>query len=175
MNIYLVGYMGSGKSTLGKLLAEKIGYSHLDLDDFFEEHYKISVMDFFIKYDEEAFRQIETSMLKKTSACSNHIISTGGGTPCFNNNMDFINANGFSIYIRMHPDALFDRLKHARRPRPRTTFLDDESLMKRIRDDMEVRENFYRQAHMHVRGENINMDQLAQKLKSKINLSGSVS
>ena len=172
MNIYLVGYMGSGKSTIGKLLSGKIGFSHLDLDDFFEENYRISIMDFFRKYDEGVFRRIETNMLKKTIAYSNHIISTGGGTPCFNNNMEIINTNGFSVYIQMHPKSLFDRLKHARRPRPRTITLDDEALKKRIKEDMVVREKYYQQAQMEVKGEDIDIDALAAKITEKLNLSG---
>lgn len=164
--------MGSGKSTIGKLLSQKIGFSHLDLDDFFEESYKISIMDFFRKYDEAVFRPIETEMLEKTFSLNNYIISTGGGTPCFKNNMDLINANGFSVYIKMDTESLFDRLKHARRPRPRTTFLDGDALMQRILEDMKVREKYYQQAVMVVKGEDIDIDRLASDLLKKINASG---
>jgi shikimate kinase len=173
MNIYLVGYMGSGKSTVGKLLSAKIGFSHLDLDDFFEETYKISIMDFFKKYDEGTFRKLETGMLQKTLSLDNHIISTGGGTPCFNDNMEFINANGLSVYIQMQPESLHQRLKHARRPRPRTTYLDDDALMQRILDDMLVREKYYLQAHITVKGENIDVDALAEKISAELNSLGS--
>lgn len=173
MNIYLVGYMGSGKSTIGRMLSGRLGFEHIDLDDFFEETYRISIMDFFSKYDENAFRQIETRMLKKTLSIENHIISTGGGTPCFNNNMDLINAHGLSVYIRMHPKSLFTRLKTAKRPRPRTSALDDEALMKRILDDLEVRESFYKQAKLEVKGESIDVNALAGKIREQLRISGS--
>lgn len=175
MNVYLVGYMGSGKSTVGRQLASKLGFTHLDLDDFFEETYKISIMDFFKKYDEMAFRQIETSMLQKTLEISNYVISTGGGTPCFNNNMELINRHGLSVYIKMHPKSLFTRLKYARRPRPRTSALDDDALMQRILDDLAVRETFYQRAAMEFKGENIDVNALAAEVAKRLNLSSSTS
>lgn len=164
MNIYLVGYMGSGKSTIGKQLAQRLDFAHLDLDDYFEETYKISVLNFFDKYDETAFRGIETKLLEKTFDLENYVISTGGGTPCFNNNMELINEHGFSVYIRMHPKSLFIRLKNAKRPRPRTFLLDDEALIKRIDDDMLVRERFYEQAKLVIKGENADIDELVEVL-----------
>ncbi|MCF8364669.1 MAG: AAA family ATPase [Bacteroidales bacterium] len=164
MNIYLVGYMGSGKSTIGKQLARKLNFEHLDLDDYFEETYKISIMDFFSKYDEETFRQIETKMLIKSFEFKDHVISTGGGTPCFNDNINLINRQGLSVYIQMHPASLFTRLKNAKRPRPRTAMLDDESLMKRIEDDMLVREHFYQQAQLTVKGESIVIEELVRQV-----------
>lgn len=170
MNIYLVGYMGSGKSTVGKRLAQMLNIEHLDLDDYFEEAYKISVINFFNKYDEAAFRKIETELLYKTQNLKNHIISTGGGTPCFNQNMNWINDHGISVYIQMHPRSLFDRLKQARRPRPRTSNLDDEALNKRIEADMLVREPFYLQAHICTKGESIDIEKLAGELARHIAL-----
>jgi len=171
MNIYLVGYMGSGKSTIGKLLAHKLNFAHLDLDDYFEEVYKISVLNFFNKYDEAAFRGIETKLLEKTFDLENYVISTGGGTPCFNNNMQLINERGFSVYINMHPKSLFIRLKNAKRPRPRTYLLDDESLMKRIDDDMLIREKFYKQASVEIKGENADIDALVELVSKNFSAS----
>ncbi len=168
MNTYLIGYMGSGKSTVGKRLAHKLNSTHLDLDDFFEENYKISVINFFRKYDEATFRKIESSMLKKTLDLHDHVISTGGGTPCFNKNMDLIKAHGFSVYIQMHPHSLFTRLKHAKRLRPRTSFLNDDDLQKRIADDLLIREKFYLQADFTVKGENIDIDALAVEVRNKM-------
>jgi shikimate kinase len=128
------------------------------------------VINFFGKYDEAAFRNIETNMLKKTLDLSKHVISTGGGTPCFNNNMDLIKKHGFSVYIQMHPHSLFVRLKHAKRLRPRTSFLNDDDLRKRITDDLELREKFYLQADFDIKGENIDIDKLAEVLREMIAL-----
>jgi shikimate kinase len=171
MNIYLVGYMGSGKSTIGRQLSRKLNYIHLDLDDFFEENYRISIMDFFEKYDEATFRKIETILLKKTLDFQDHVISTGGGTPCFNDNMNLINQNGISVYIRMNPVSLFNRLKNAKRPRPRTAFLDDEALITRIEEDLNVRREFYEQARLTIKGESIDIDALVSLLSGYLRIS----
>lgn len=172
MNIYLVGYMGSGKSTIGRQLAGKLNYTHLDLDDYFESTYRIGIMDFFRKYDEAAFRKIESMMLRKTLEFDHYVISTGGGTPCFHDNMSLINKYGLSVYIRMHPRSLFIRLKNAKRPRPRTAMLSDEALMDRIMDDLSVREDFYNRASISVKGESIDVDALATLIKEQLNASG---
>ena len=164
MNVYLVGYMGSGKSTVGRRLAQILNYEHLDLDDFFEKTYKISVIDFFNKYDETSFRKIESILLKQTINLSNHVISTGGGTPCFNDNMSMINVHGVSVYIKMHHKSLFDRLKNTKKPRPRTSNLDDDALNNRILEDMKIREQYYLQAMIHTKGESIDVQKLAQQL-----------
>jgi shikimate kinase len=164
MNVYLIGYMGSGKTTVGRGLARKLGYTHLDLDDFFEQSYKITVTDFFSKYDEQAFRAIESTLLKKTPELKNHIISTGGGTPCFFDNMDIINENGLSVYLKMSPKSLFDRLKKAKRPRPRIQNLSGERLYNRIIQDLQSRETYYNRAQVIVKGESIDLDTLAEKI-----------
>ena len=166
MQIYLVGYMGSGKSTIGKKLANSLGLEHIDLDWFFEETYKISVHHFFSKYDEKAFRLIEHQLVQKTSKLDYCVISTGGGTPCFHGNMDIINQNGFSVYIKMRPDSLFERLKNSRRSRPRISHLSDDDLMKRINDDLEVREKFYQMAQLEVVGEDVDVAMLAERIRS---------
>ena len=158
--------MGSGKSTVGKQLAGLLDLEHIDLDWFFEETYKISIVNFFRKYDENAFRLIEHQLVKKTAALNNCVISTGGGTPCFHGNMDLINSYGFSVYIHMHPNSLFVRLKNSKRPRPRTSQLTDESLIQRIKADLVHREKFYRMAKLEVRGEDIDVGALADRIKS---------
>jgi shikimate kinase len=158
--------MGSGKSTIGKKLAGRLGLEHIDLDWYFEEAYKISVHNFFSKYDESAFRLIEHQLVKKTSSLNNCVISTGGGTPCFHGNMDIINRNGISVYVRMRPEALFNRLKNSRRTRPRISHLSDEELVNRITDDLKEREKFYRMAQLDVTGEDIDVDALAEKIRA---------
>ncbi len=165
MKIYLVGYMGCGKSTIGKKLAGLLGLDHIDLDWFFEKTYKISVHQFFAKYDESAFRVIENELLQKTSALNNCVISTGGGTPCFYGNMDIINQHGISVYICMHPDSLFERVKNLKRTRPRISHLTDEGLRERIDEDLGVRSKFYQMAKIEVKGEDIDVDVLAEKVK----------
>jgi shikimate kinase len=93
MNIYIVGYPCCGKTSLGKKIAKKIGYNFVDLDHLFEEEYKITIPDFFEKYSEEAFRICERKILHSTASLKKTIIATGGGTPCYFDNIDFINKN----------------------------------------------------------------------------------
>jgi shikimate kinase len=162
--------MGCGKSTVGKNLARRLGLQHIDLDEFFESSYKISITDFFKKYDETAFRSAESLLLEKTADLKNHIISTGGGTPCFNNNIDFINQNGYSIYLKMSPKSLFDRLKAAKRPRPLIQNLSYEQLMEKIASDLLKREVFYNRANLTVKGENVDLEMLEKHISAFLNL-----
>lgn len=161
-NVYLIGYMGAGKSTAGKQLARLLGYSFIDLDNAFEENFRISIMDFFEKYDEAAFRILERRLLETTFSMERHVISTGGGTACYSDNIHLINQHGISVYIHMHPDSLFSRLKNARRPRPRISALNDEELKVQIDRDMQDRSKLYQLAHYHIKGENLEFKALAQ-------------
>jgi shikimate kinase len=170
-NVYLIGYMGSGKSTAGKQIARVLGYDFIDLDRAFEETYRISIMDFFDKYDEEVFRQIERKLLQNTFLLERHVISTGGGTACYSDNIHLINQNGLSVYIQMHQDSLFDRLKNAKRPRPRIADLNDEELKIQIECDMQQREKLYTLAHYHVKGESLDFKAVARLIAPELRIS----
>ncbi len=170
-NVYLIGYMGSGKSTAGKQIARLLGYAFIDLDRAFEETYRISIMDFFDKYDEEAFRLIERKLLQSTFSLQSHVISTGGGTACYSDNIQLINQNGLSVYIQMHQNSLFDRLKNAKRPRPRISDMNDEELMLQIECDMQQREKLYNLAHYHVKGESMDFRAVARLIAPDLGIS----
>ncbi len=146
MRIYLIGYMASGKSNLGQLLAARLNYGFIDLDYLFEERYKVSVIDFFEKYDEESFRKIERILLHETSCLHNTIISTGGGTPCYFDNMDFIRGAGLSVYLHWEVEPLVSRLRQVRRQRPLLKNVDPENLAGKVTAHLAEREMFYRQA-----------------------------
>jgi shikimate kinase len=165
MNVYLTGYMGSGKSTAGRRLAAHIGYGHVDLDDLFESTYRISVFNFFDRYDEAAFRKIEAQLLTTTFSMPRIVVSLGGGTASYATNMQRINRWGLSVYLQMAPESLFMRLKKTKRPRPRIAGLTDEELRARIMDDLIIREPFYNQARLTVKGENLDIAALAEEVK----------
>ncbi|MBC34926.1 MAG: shikimate kinase [Bacteroidetes bacterium] len=165
MRIFLIGYMGSGKSTVGRKLATRLGMDLIDLDDYIESKYKIAIHDFFEKYDEAAFRKIESDMLIEVSQKDNLIISTGGGTPCFNDNIEIINKSGLSVYVKMHPKSLYTRLINAKRIRPLVRDLKGDELLTRIENHLAERSQFYEQAHLTVKGEDIDLDQLIEKIK----------
>ncbi|NCA85449.1 MAG: shikimate kinase [Clostridia bacterium] len=164
MNVYLTGYMGSGKTTAGRRLAARIGYGHVDLDDLFESTYRISVFNFFDRYDEAAFRKIEAQLLITTFSMSHIVVSLGGGVASYADNMQRINGCGLSVYLHMAPESLFVRLKNAKRPRPRIAGLSDKELRACILNDLIVREPFYNQARLIVKGENLDIAALAEEV-----------
>lgn len=146
MKVFIIGYMASGKSRLGAELAEVTGYPLVDLDDLFEETYRISVGDFFEKYDETSFRRLEQELLMETGPVPNLIVSTGGGTPCYLRNMDFIKMNGVSVYLRINARVLSERLITAKKKRPLLTDVEPSELEAIVRKHLEVREPYYLQA-----------------------------
>lgn len=104
--IFLIGYMGSGKSTAGKKLAAELGYAFIDLDHFLEKEYQQTIPEIFAARGEAEFRNMEHNTLKKVLEKSDVVISAGGGTPCYFNNMELMNNNGITIYLKMSVDAL---------------------------------------------------------------------
>ena len=164
MLIYLVGYMGSGKTTVGKKLAKKLGFRFIDLDDMIERKYRIEVSGFFQKYDENSFRKIEHDTLAQTFQFSDTIIATGGGVPCFFDNMESINKIGNSIYIEMSSLSLFHRLNNSKRPRPLVQDKSHEELKQFIKGHLKERLPYYSKAHITINGENLDMDNLVEKI-----------
>lgn len=146
MNYFLVGYMYSGKSTFGRRLAADRAMDFLDLDRAFEERFHYTVPRFFSTFGEEAFRRLESQLLRSTADLDNTVIATGGGTPCHSGNMDFILAHGTAIYLRMTVDQLVERALHSRNPRPLMRGLSADALRARIATQLKEREPFYLQA-----------------------------
>jgi len=166
MRIYLIGYMASGKSKVGSDLAEMLGYSFSDLDDLFEEKYRISIYDFFFKYGESNFRRIEHDILRETHQMNRSIISTGGGTPCFFDNMNFIRNSGYSVYLRWSIKELVFRLQKVRRKRPLLEEFEGKDLFKSVAKHLEEREVFYNQADYVYDAETNNLDNVVSWIKS---------
>ncbi|HNY02278.1 MAG TPA: shikimate kinase [Bacteroidales bacterium] len=170
MRIYLIGYMASGKSNLGSQLAERLGFQFVDLDDLFEERYRISVGDFFKKYDEPAFRRIERSLLLETTTLDRIVIATGGGTPCHFDNMDVIRRAGLSVYLRWDVSILALRLVLVKRKRPLLKDVDPAALEARIKRDLQVREPIYLQADLVAEGDTLSLPSLYEMIREQINL-----
>ena len=154
MKYYLVGYMYSGKSTFGRRLAAEKGMGFLDLDRAFEERYHYTVPRFFAQFGEEAFRKLETQMLHDTAALDNVVIATGGGTPCYGDNMDFILANGTAVYLQMSVDDLTRRALRSRNPRPLMQGLTPDEIRAKIERQKNEREGVYVRAHIILDGTN---------------------
>ncbi len=160
MRIYLIGFMGCGKSSFGKRLAKKLDYQFADLDDIIEEEANMRIPDIFSMKGEETFREIEKKALRGTGNLSKAVIATGGGTPCFHGNMDFMLENGVTVYLKMSPLSLGHRLELARRERPLVKGLKGDALSDVIMQKLSEREPQYMRAHCIIKGETVKPDQV---------------
>lgn len=143
---YLVGYMGAGKTTLGKHLAREMGLSFIDLDSYIENRFHKSVSAIFAERGEAGFRKLERDMLEEVSAFEDVVISTGGGTPCFFDNMELMKRCGTVVYLSNRPEVLFSRLRVARSSRPIIANKSDDELFSFIAENLAKREPAYSQA-----------------------------
>jgi shikimate kinase len=165
MRIYLIGLMGSGKTTIGKKLAKKLNYQFVDLDDLIEVKIKMSIADYFATAGEEKFRIVEQETLRETFQLENTVIATGGGTPCFFSNIDEINQNGLSCYLRADAGVLADRLKNAKEHRPLVKNISSQEALKQHLDGMiKAREPFYTQCKTTVEAKNMDVPLLLKAL-----------
>jgi len=164
--LYLIGFMGSGKTSVGKKLAKKLNYKFIDLDNEIEKRINCSILDCFAKFGEDKFREIENQILKESFKYSKTIISTGGGTPCFYNNISLINNNGFSIYLKADVKLLSHRLINAKQTRPLIKNKSKEELDIYIKNLLSKRENFYNQAKLIIDAINANVNIIAKKLQN---------
>ncbi|MBQ6726114.1 MAG: shikimate kinase [Bacteroidales bacterium] len=166
MRIYLVGYMYSGKTTVGKRLARQLGYCFMDTDKVFEERYKISISDFFSRYDETAFRTLEHEILLSTAEHDNCVISTGGGTPCFHNNMDFILENGLSIYLEATESTILSRKAKSKKARPILESMSDDELRFFVKEQLDERRQVYKRARLRFDAENVSIGDICEAIQS---------
>jgi len=149
MRIFLVGFMGSGKSSLGRKLAHRLGFSFIDLDKMIEEKEGRSISEIFENKGENSFREIEHECLKQTLLVEDAVISTGGGTPCFFNNMDLINQNGISVYIKFNSGMLASRLSKDKGKRPLLKHSDNKKdFQDHIEKLLSKREKYYLQSQL---------------------------
>lgn len=166
MLIYLLGYMGCGKTTAGKKLASKLGYKFIDLDHLIEEAQGTTIANIFAEQGEDTFRKIEHEMLASTFELNNAVISTGGGAPCFYNNIQAMNENGLTIYIEMTPKGLITRLKGNIEERPLLKGKSDDELFAFISGALEKRNPFYYQAKAIVDGISLSAESLIEAIET---------
>ncbi|MFT3752722.1 MAG: shikimate kinase [Paludibacter sp.] len=152
--IFLIGYMGSGKTTIGKLLASRLGYSFVDMDAYIEEKQFKTISQFFAEKGEHEFRALEQKCLHEIAEFENVIISTGGGTPCFFNNMEYMNSRGLTIYLKLTAAELAERLELIGvSKRPLLANRTGEDLRSFIDDGLSKREPFYEKANHSFSGD----------------------
>jgi shikimate kinase len=145
-SIFLIGFMGCGKTTLGRKLASRLGYSFIDLDEELEKQVGVSINEYFSKYGEAKFREMESQTLKQITYPAKAIISTGGGLPCYFDNMEWMNNHGKTLYVKLPAKTLADRLKNGKANRPVLQNKNGDELVAFIEQKLSEREVYYNQA-----------------------------
>ncbi len=159
--------MGAGKSTIGKKLAKAMKLDFYDLDTLVSERAKCSINDIFKYLGEDFFRATERECLQDLAGKNNFVLATGGGTPCFYDNMDFIKKNGKSIYIQMDEKALYDRLIQAKNKRPLIRNFEGEDLLQFIRRALETRKHCYESSDYTIPGINPDVNEIVKILEEQ--------
>ena len=171
IRIFLTGYMGAGKTTLGKAFARELNVPFIDLDWYIEERFHKSIRELFIERGEASFRELERNMLHEVAEFEDVIISTGGGTPCFFDNMEYMNEHGYTVFLDVHPDILFRRLCLATQQRPILQGKTNEELHAFIEETLAKRASFYMQAHYRFDGDHLeSYRQIAEAVQQLRNL-----
>lgn len=160
--------MGSGKSTAGKKLASLLGWTFIDLDKSIEEYIGKTIPEIFSQNGEAYFRDIETQLLKKPQAQTNTIISTGGGTPCSDDNMDFMLGTGLTLYLKLTPRQLKSRLSESKEERPLIKDLEPQKLLSFIEEKLADRERWYDRSDIIIDGEDLDINLLHSLVISRL-------
>lgn len=163
MRIYLIGLPGSGKTTLGKQVAKALKLTFIDMDEKIEQSEGKSIPELFSKEGESYFREIERAVLHQVALEENCIISTGGGAPCFFDNMDYMNKTGKTIFLDVSPETLSQRLSVGNNKRPLLEGVN--SLLKEISLKHQQRMPFYTKAQLHIKGDNTQVGEILERLK----------
>ena len=145
--LYVVGYMGAGKTTIGKLLAKKLDWSFVDVDGFIENRYHRTIASIFEEKGESGFREIERRALLEISGFEHTVVSTGGGLPCFFDNMEVMNQTGATIYLKASVGELTERINLNKQKRPLLKDKSLEELRVFVETNLQKREIFYNQAN----------------------------
>lgn len=165
--IILIGYMGAGKTTVGKALAKELELPFYDLDWYIEERYHRTVPQLFAERGEEGFRQLERQMLHEVAEFENIILSSGGGTPCFFDNMDYMNRQAQTVYLKASPDVLYQHLRMGKTERPLLKDKTPDEMRAYIEDSLRKREPFYRKARYTL---DVNLLENYAKIKDSVRL-----
>ena len=166
MIICLLGYMGSGKSTLGKKLAKKMDLEFIDLDKYIELKEGKTITDIFSESGEAIFRKIEKESLSVCLKKEKVLLSLGGGTPCFSGNMDLIKQSAISVYLDLSPKALQSRLIQGKSSRPLIANLSDNEMLSFIEKHLGERVSYYKQADIHFQPFDQEVNDLIEEIKA---------
>ena len=172
--IFLIGYMGAGKTTLGKAFARSMGLTFIDLDWYIEARFHKTVRQIFAERSEEGFRELEKRMLHEVADFEDVVIATGGGTPCFFDNVEYMNQKGETVFLDVSQEVLFRRLKVAKQQRPLLAQKNDEELKAFIADALGKRLPHYSKAKHVFRADELEdkqqIQQSVEALKKQLKL-----
>lgn len=166
MRIFLIGYMLSGKSTVGKKISKTLGLEFIDTDKYITQKYHTTINEIFATKGEEYFREIETQTLLELIQKDNVLISTGGGMPCFNNNISLINQNGISVYLKCSQLTILQRLQTSKTSRPILKTKSTDELFDYVHKNIAEREVYYNQANLIIKGESPNLKELISQIQN---------
>lgn len=153
--IFLIGYMGCGKSTMGRALSALTGVPFIDLDNYIEQRFHLTVKEIFAQRGEGGFRDVERRMLQEVADFEDVIVACGGGTPCFFDNMEYMNTHGTTVFLNTPIDRLHSRLMRGRHKRPLIADKDDEELMTFIKEALAKRMDHYSKAQISFSSERL--------------------
>lgn len=159
-NIVLTGFMGTGKTSVGKILAKKLGFKFVDVDDIIEKKEGMKISDIFKKFGENRFREIEAEMIKLIAKKRGQVISTGGGAVLRDENMDALKSTGVVFCLTASEDTIFERVKNSKN-RPLLQF---EDLKGKIRELLRKRMDKYMNAHFLINTEGLTPEEVAEKI-----------
>ncbi len=165
----------SGKSTLGRQLAKSLSYHYFDMDKVIEELEQMSIAEIFAQKGEDYFRKLERKVLKTLPKDSRLVVSTGGGAPCFFDNIQLIRDGGLSIYFDVPVEILYERMVNARRNDRPLYSKDDPQLLDNLKHKYQIRQPIYTQADLVISGDNITIDQVMMVLQSHNQRLGAIS
>lgn len=159
--------MASGKTTFGRALARRSGLEHIDLDFYIEQRFHSSIKDIFATRGEAEFRRIETAMLREVGEMNDVVVSCGGGTPCFSENMEYMNSRGITVCLTASDEVIADRIRRAGDRRPLMASKTREEILQTIREHMEIRAPYYSRCRITISGDRLeSRSQIAETVDS---------
>ncbi len=171
MKVFLIGMMGAGKSSIGKLLAKQIGQSFIDLDDYIEKKEERTIEDIFKIKGVEYFREVERkALLEVCNQRADAVIATGGGTPCFFDNIEVMKSSGATVYLKTNNTLLLSRLQDDAHTRPLLAHQTNDEMLETLDSLYLRRKNFYEKANLTFNTEKKSIESIADEIKATLGL-----
>ena len=168
--VFLIGYMGCGKTTLGEVLARQMGLRYIDLDDYIVMHNGMSIMEIFGQWGEGRFRELEAAALREVAAMADVIVGCGGGTPCHGDNMSLMNEMGVTVWLTTSPERITARLllPEQKAKRPKVAHLDDAAVLSLVKDELLERTPYYSQAQLQFDSTDIETAEATERTAARL-------